>query len=84
MLFFTLLSKNNLYNKKTSRVVGRKISEVKLPPSTTIGALVRNDEVLMLEGDPVIESNDHVIMFLTDKRYIPTVEKLFQVGIHFF
>ena len=71
-------------DKKTSRVVGRKISEVKLPPSTTIGALVRNDEVLMLEGDPVIESNDHVIMFLTDKRYIPTVEKLFQVGIHFF
>ncbi|MEZ5447860.1 MAG: Trk system potassium transporter TrkA [Thiolinea sp.] len=71
-------------DKKTSRVVGRHVSEVKLPPSTTIGALVRQDEVLMLDDNPLIEANDHIIMFLTDKRYIPAVEKLFQVGIHFF
>lgn len=73
-------------DKKTSRVVGRRVSEVKLPPSTIIGALVRDEEVLIMnEGDDVlIEPDDHVIMFLTDKRYIPAVEKLFQVGIHFF
>ena len=55
-----------------------------MPPSAAIGALVREDEVLMLDDDPLIEANDHVIMFLTDKRYIPAVEKLFQVGINFF
>ncbi|MGB1257664.1 MAG: Trk system potassium transporter TrkA, partial [Thiolinea sp.] len=71
-------------DKKTSRVVGRRVSQVKMPPSATIGALVRDDEVMMLNDDPLIEANDHVIMFLTDKRYIPAVEKLFQVGIHFF
>ncbi|CAA6820290.1 MAG: Trk system potassium uptake protein TrkA [uncultured Thiotrichaceae bacterium] len=71
-------------DKKTSRVVGRRISEVKLPPSTIIGALVRGDLVLMLDDNPVIEAGDHIIMFLTDKRYIPAVEKLFQVGVHFF
>ncbi|MEZ5537247.1 MAG: Trk system potassium transporter TrkA [Thiolinea sp.] len=71
-------------DKKTSRVVGRRISEVKLPPSTIIGALVREDQVMMLDDDPQIEANDHLIMFLTDKRYIPAVEKLFQVGVHFF
>ena len=51
-----------------------------------MGALVRNEEVIIInEGDdPLIEPDDHVIMFLTDKRYIPAVEKLFQVGIHFF
>nr|CAA6820261.1 MAG: Trk system potassium uptake protein TrkA [uncultured Thiotrichaceae bacterium] len=71
-------------DKKTSRVVGRRISEVKLPPSTIIGALVRGDEVIMLDENPLIEASDHIIMFLTDKRYIPAVEKLFQVGVHFF
>ncbi len=71
-------------DKKTSRVVGRRVSEIKMPPSAAIGALVREDEVLMLDDNPLIEANDHVIMFLTDKRYIPAVEKLFQVGIHFF
>ncbi len=72
-------------DQKTSRVVGRRVSEVKLPPSTIIGALVRGEEVMILGADDLlIEPDDHVIMFLTDKRYIPAVEKLFQVGIHFF
>jgi trk system potassium uptake protein TrkA len=69
---------------KTSRVVGRRVSEVKLPPGTTIGALVRKEEVFMSLIDTVVEANDHLIMFVTDKRYVPAVEKLFQVGLHFF
>lgn len=71
-------------DRKTSRVVGRRLEEVKLPPGTVIGALVRGGKVLMAEENLLIESNDHVIMFVTDKRYVPAVEKLFQVGIHFF
>ncbi len=71
-------------DSKTSRVIGRRISEVKLPPSTIIGALVRGEELIILNDDIVIEPEDHVIMFLSDKRYIPAVEKLFQVGLHFF
>ncbi|HPQ97808.1 MAG TPA: Trk system potassium transporter TrkA, partial [Thiolinea sp.] len=73
-------------DSKTSRVVGRRTNEVKLPPSALIVALVRKDEVLMMDNEtqPVIEADDHVIIFLTDKRYIPAVEKLFQVGISFF
>ncbi|MBU0656364.1 MAG: Trk system potassium transporter TrkA [Gammaproteobacteria bacterium] len=69
---------------KTSRVVGRRLDEIKLPPGANIGALVRGDEILMADGELVISANDHVIMFVTDKRYVPAVEKLFQVGIHFF
>ena len=73
-------------DSKTSRVVGRRTNEVKLPPSALIVALVRKDEVLMMDNEtqPVIAADDHVIIFLTDKRYIPAVEKLFQVGISFF
>lgn len=64
-----------------SKVVGRRIDELKLPKGTTIGAIVRGDEVLIAHHDTVVASEDHVILFLTDKRDIREVEKLFQVAI---
>ncbi len=64
-----------------SKVVGRRIDELKLPKGTSIGAIVRGDEVLIAHHDTVIQSEDHVILFLTDKRDIRQVEKLFQVAI---
>lgn len=71
-------------DRKTSRVVGRRMEEIKLPPGATIAAVVRKEEVLMASPDIVLEAKDHIIMFVTDKRYVPAVEKLFQVGIHYF
>ncbi|MCJ8351649.1 Trk system potassium transporter TrkA [Moritella sp.] len=65
-------------DKLTSRVVGRTIGSLKLPAGTTIGAIVRNDEVLIAHDKTVIEQDDHVVMFLVDKKFIPDVEKLFQ------
>ncbi|WP_107853185.1 Trk system potassium transporter TrkA [Oceanimonas marisflavi] len=62
----------------TSRVVGRKVGDLKLPPGTTIGAIVRGEEVLIAHDKTVIEQNDHVVMFLVDKKFIPEVERLFQ------
>ena len=70
-------------DKTTSKVVGRQICELKLPFGTTIGAVVRGDEVIIAHHDTVIEPEDHVILFLIDKKYISYVEKLFQVGITF-
>ncbi|OGT19077.1 MAG: Trk system potassium transport protein TrkA [Gammaproteobacteria bacterium RBG_16_57_12] len=70
-------------DKNSSRVVGRAIEEIKLPYGTNIGAIVRNDEVLIAHHDTVIEPEDHVILFLVDKKFIPDVERLFQVGITF-
>lgn len=67
----------------TSKVVGRAIQDIKLPPGANIGAIVRNDEVLIAHRNTVIESEDHVILFLVDKRRISDVERLFQVGITF-
>ncbi|HYQ39233.1 MAG TPA: Trk system potassium transporter TrkA [Pseudomonas sp.] len=69
---------------KSSKVVGRKVAEVPLPPGTTIGAIVRADEVLIAHGDTLIESGDHVLLFLVDKKYIRDVERLFQPGLIFF
>jgi trk system potassium uptake protein TrkA len=68
---------------RTSKVVGRQVCDISLPPNTAIAALVRGDEVLMPHHDTMIESEDHVIVFLADKKHIPQVEQLFQVGITF-
>ncbi len=70
-------------DKHSSKVVGRRIDQIKLPPGTTIGAIVRGEQVLMAHHDMVIKSEDHLILFLVDKRQIAAVERLFQVGILF-
>lgn len=71
-------------DKNTSKVVGRAIEDIDLPEGCTIGAIVRNDEVIIAHDLTVIESNDHVILFLVDKRRTADVARLFQVGISFF
>jgi len=70
-------------DSRNSKVVGRMVEEIKLPPGTTIGAVVRGDEVIIAHHDTAIEPEDHVILFLTDKKRIGDVEKLFQVGVTF-
>jgi trk/ktr system potassium uptake protein len=67
----------------SSKVVGKAIDQIKLPKGTSIGAILRGEEVLIAHHDTVIESEDHVILFLVDKRRIVDVEKLFQVGVTF-
>jgi trk system potassium uptake protein TrkA len=64
--------------------VGKEIGKIKLPPGTTIGAVVRDDQVIIAHSDTLIEANDHVILFLVDKKYIGDVEKLFQPSAFFF
>lgn len=68
---------------RNSKVVGRTVEQVALPPGTTIGAIVRGDEVLIAHHDTVIEADDHVVLFLVDKRRVPEVERMFQVGVTF-
>jgi trk system potassium uptake protein TrkA len=61
-----------------SRVIGVPLSEIKIPEGVVMGALVRDEDVLQVHHDTVIEDGDHVIMFLLDKKLIPAVERLFQ------
>ncbi|MGK2925748.1 MAG: Trk system potassium transporter TrkA [Lysobacterales bacterium] len=72
-----------LGDKRSSRVVGRAIDDIDLPPGTTIPAVVRGEEVIIAHHDTVIVENDHVILFVPDKRQIAAVERLFQVGAVF-
>ncbi len=71
-------------DEDTSKVVGKAIKDIKLPPGTTIGAIVRGNEVLMAHSETIIHSDDHVILFLLDKKYIDQVERVFQPSAMFF
>ncbi|MDD5056942.1 MAG: Trk system potassium transporter TrkA [Sideroxydans sp.] len=71
-------------DRDSSRVVGRRIDEIDLPKGATIGALVRGDKVIIGHHDTVIESEDHVIVFVVDKKMVKKIEKLFQVSLGFF
>jgi len=84
---------------RSSKVVGRRVEEIELPRGTTIGAVVRRRErpaaaeapqanghdyeVLIAHHDTIIEPEDHVIVFVVNKRMVPQVEKLFQVDVGF-
>jgi trk system potassium uptake protein TrkA len=70
-------------DRESCRVTGRRVEEIDLPAGATIGAVVRNGDVLMAHHDTRIEAEDHVIVFVTDKKTLPRVEKLFQVGARF-
>ena len=84
-------------DRRSSKVVGRRIEELDLPAGARIGAIVRRrpadqalaaetyeDQVIMAHHDTVIEPEDHVIVFVSNKRLLPRVERLFQVGLGFF
>ncbi|NOR36916.1 MAG: Trk system potassium transporter TrkA [Woeseiaceae bacterium] len=66
-----------------SKVVGRKIEDIDLPKGAAIVMLVREGQVIIAHHDTVVETDDHVILFLTDRRKIENLEKLFQVGVSF-
>ena len=85
-------------DQRSSRVVGRRIEQIDLPAGARIGAIVRalprdpaapaeqpdEHQVIIAHHDTVIEPEDHVIVFVSNKRLLPRVERLFQVGIGFF
>jgi trk system potassium uptake protein TrkA len=87
-------------DRKSSRVVGRKVSELHLPRDVHMGLIVRGlpdatapagegaglpePQVIIPRSTTVLESNDHVVFFLPHKRLVREVEKLFRVSATFF
>ena len=72
-----------LGDRSNSKVVGRSIEELDLPPGTSISAIVRGEDVIIAHHDTVIEEHDHVLLFVPDKTQIHAVERLFQVSATF-
>ena len=66
----------------------KALEDIDLPEGANIGAIVREgkngSEVVIAHDNVVVQSGDHVIVFLLQKRHIRDIEKLFQVGFSFF
>jgi trk system potassium uptake protein TrkA len=67
----------------SSKVIGRRIEDIALPEGTTLGAVVRGEDVIIAHHDTTVQPDDHLILFLTDRRHIEAVEKLFQGSASF-
>ena len=64
--------------KGKSVVVGKTIDNIELPEGCSIITVVRGTEVIIAHHDTVIEKDDHVILFVTDKSKIADLEVIFQ------
>ena len=85
-------------DRKSSRAVGRKVEDLRLPADVHIGLIVRGipegktaedaegvpTEVIIPRSNTVIETGDHVVFFLPNKRLVRNVENLFRVSATFF
>lgn len=65
-------------DSRSSKLVGRTIADIKLPSGSTIGAIIREEEVLIAHDELVVEDGDHVILFMVNKRRVRDIERLFQ------
>jgi len=71
-------------DRKSSRAVGRRLSELDLPKGASIGGILRGDEIIISDPNVHIQAEDHVIVFVPSRSQIAKVEKLFQVSASFF
>ncbi len=68
---------------ETSDLVGRPLREVKLPLGVSLGARVRDGEMICRRGVTVFETNDRVVLFAA-AEVIRKVEKMFSVHLEYF
>lgn len=68
---------------ETSDILGAPLRDLKLPPQTAVGAVVRGDEVIIPTGGTRIQAHDRVLM-VTTSASVPSVERLFEVHLEFF
>lgn len=67
-------------DEKSSKLIGKTISQIKLPSTASIIGVSRNDQSIPPRGDLVILEQDHLIVLVTDKSSIPAIESLFQTS----
>ncbi|MGB8326493.1 MAG: Trk system potassium transporter TrkA [Steroidobacteraceae bacterium] len=64
-------------DERSSRVIGKRVEDIKLPEGAAIGAVVRAEDVIMAHHDTTMQAGDHVILFLADRRHVEQVQRLF-------
>jgi len=67
---------------ETSDLVNRPINRLKFPKDAIIGAILRDNQLIVPKGDSIISPGDHVIIFALTS-VIPRVEKMLMVKIDY-
>ena len=57
--------------------IGKELGEISLPEGATIGALIRGNKAKIAHDHVHLRENDHVIVFLTNKKYLKEVKTIF-------
>ena len=68
---------------ETSAIVNTPLSKVNFPKGAIVGAIVRDEEVIIPRGDSVIKPKDRLIIFSL-KQDLPKLEKLLTVKLEYF
>ncbi len=68
---------------ETSPLVGKPLRELNLPEGIRIGAVFRDDRVVVPDGTLQIRAHDRVIIFTAAER-VREVEQMFRVSLEFF
>ncbi|AAP96707.1 potassium transporter peripheral membrane component [[Haemophilus] ducreyi] len=70
-------------DESSSKVVGKTVRDLKLPQGVIIGAIVREQQVIIAHKSTIILENDRIIVFVNDKKQVSELEKLFQITTFF-
>ncbi len=62
--------------KPNSKVTKKLIRNLNLPSGITLGALIRNGEPMLIDGNTLIEPYDQIVIFFQNKS-LKTIESLF-------
>ncbi|HKI60608.1 MAG TPA: Trk system potassium transporter TrkA, partial [Mariprofundaceae bacterium] len=68
---------------ETSNILNTPLNDLELPANTVIGAIVRDEKVIIPDGTTQIQPDDHVLL-VTQGTSLRAVEKLFEVHLEFF
>ncbi len=67
---------------RTSDIVNTPLSQVKFPRGAILGAIIRQDNIIIPTGDSVVQEKDRLIVFALDK-VIASLEKLLTVKLEY-
>ena len=68
---------------ETSTLVGTPLNEIRLPAGIIVGAILRDDAVIIPRGDTAVMAGDRVVVFAV-AGMVKKVEQMFSVRLEFF
>lgn len=67
----------------TTELVNKSLKEMKFPSGILVGALIRDEQVIMPKPTTIFRVKDRIILLVT-QQHVRTVERLFRVSLEFF